>query len=240
MVLVSIVQAAWVTRIPKPKLNSLHSQKLETPEILKHKLPEERRKFSLFPKSYMKYVISPEPIYKIATHKPIVHETKKPLMKKLHNLLDKNYKVVENEAVLSTQSAERILENDLAVTPKVVSIEPSEEVSIEIVKESFEKQNDFSKKEDEQRNNSTKTKMVTAETKDKETPNVVEVSQENKSVEPDTTKKSKENESADWTELILVDILHKSTESDKVSTEEPEEFVTTEFYEEPKVMRKKR
>lgn len=316
LVVLSVAQAALVTRIPKPNLNSLFSGKSETPEFPKHKSPEERRKFSLFPKSYMKYVISLEPIYKIATHKPIVRRTKNPLMKKL-NLHDKKNVIVENETEQPISNPEPKYENTLAVNPKMDNVEASEEVSIEVFEnkpeESNEKQNDDSEEEtklkndnseesekhknddteeednhknddgkeedklkndesveedkrknddsekgDKPKNDGSEEKLETA-TPDTENQDKIilgitifppavhnEFSSENKNLDAfaDVVNKngnSKEIETSDWTEFILVDPTQKPTESDiKISSEEPEEFITTEMYEELENVRVKR
>ncbi|KAJ8720979.1 hypothetical protein PYW08_006444 [Mythimna loreyi] len=240
---ISMVHAAFVTRIPKPKFNSLLSKKLESLEAPKYKLPEERRKFSLFPKSYIKYVISPEPIYKIATHKPIVHGTRKPLMKKLHELETKN-KIVENETEQPIVNEDSVYK--LVVTPKETSVEAIEENSLE----SYEKHNDNSKEDND--NDSHEIKLNKIGTEHKKSTNSkdlteksAEVAPENKSVEPsidvsDTNENSKENNSPDSEEFIFLDPTHKPTLTEKPVTEESEEYETTEYYEEPETVRRKR
>ena len=258
LTVVSIAQAALVTRIPKPKLSSTFSQKLTIPEFPKHKSPEERRKFSLFPKSYMKYVISPEPIYKIATHKPIVHRTKKPLMKKL-NLLDKQNIVLENETEQLISNAEPKHEDALTVIPIVDNVVTSEEASVEVVQDKSEEsienkdveskeetlKNDDSQEDDEVKNNSNELKIETPdseililETMVKQ----IELGEENKILDgsADVMDKKENSKDVDWMEFILVDPTHKPTESDKMSSEELEEFVTTEFYGGPESNRVKR
>ncbi|KAJ8728620.1 hypothetical protein PYW07_006316 [Mythimna separata] len=249
LAVISVVHTAWVTRIPKPKLNSLVSKKLESLETPKYKLPEERRKFSLFPKSYIKYVISPEPIYKIATHKPVVHGTKKPLMKKFHQL-DTKKNFVENEVEEPTANEDSMYK--LTVTPKEASIEVVEENSV-----SNEKHNDDSEEEDKPHDNdSHEIKMTTVDIEHKEsltlkdlifplTEKFVEATLENKSVEPlvdvsNANENSKESDTPDSKEFIFVDPAHDPTEPGKTSSEESEEFVTTEYYEEPEIVRRKR
>nr|XP_021190962.2 uncharacterized protein LOC110376717 [Helicoverpa armigera] len=254
LTLVSLAQAGLSTRIPKPKWN-WHSQDTKPQEFSKHKSPEERRKLSIFPKSYMKYVISSEPIYKIATHKPFVYKAKKPLMKKF-NFLEKNSASNENEPTQANIHGKVIYDNSVDGAPRVESVVFSEEVSIEIIDDKSEESEEIvidEMKETIVQNDENELEVTgdVSENKDilslkdvifpPEVNMPVEVNLENNtndfvdiSVAPTSPT---ESEMPDTVEFIFVDPAQKTKDSVSISSEE--DFITTEMYE-PELFRRKR
>uniref|UniRef100_A0A2A4JKN6 Uncharacterized protein n=1 Tax=Heliothis virescens TaxID=7102 RepID=A0A2A4JKN6_HELVI len=256
LTLVSIAQAGLSTRIPKPKWN-WHSQNTKTQEFSKHKSPEERRKLSIFPKSYMKYVISSEPIYKIATHKPFVHKAKKPLMKKF-NLLDKSSASNENEPKQPNIHGKVIYDNSEDGTPRVESVVFSEEVSIEIIEDKSEESNeiDIDQMKETILQNDEKEMKVTGDTSENKDvlslkdvifpPEInmpVEVNSEDKTNNsaldvPAAPANPEEAGIPDTVEFIFIDPAQKTKDSASISSEE--DYITTEMYAPPELFRRKR
>lgn len=79
VVTVTMIKAQRYSKLNKPIVNlNARPQATTTP-----KLPEERRKLSIFPKNMAKYVITTKPYSKVRSYSPWEVSTKKPLMRKL-------------------------------------------------------------------------------------------------------------------------------------------------------------
>lgn len=76
---VTMIKAQRISKIKKPMIDLNTRPKMSTTT----RLPEERRKLSIFPKNTAKYVVTSKPYAKVRTYSPWEIATKKPLMQKL-------------------------------------------------------------------------------------------------------------------------------------------------------------
>ncbi|KAL0879468.1 hypothetical protein ABMA27_003218 [Loxostege sticticalis] len=79
VVTISIVEAQRYTKFNKPIIDLNRKPQVTTTP----RLPEERRKLSIFPKSMVKYVVTSKPYAKVRTYSPYQVTTKRPVMQKL-------------------------------------------------------------------------------------------------------------------------------------------------------------
>lgn len=232
-------------RISKPRLKSrqIHSRNCKILETHKRKLPEERRKLLLFPKSSKKFVVTQIRHKKLeVTEKPFILITKKPLMRKIvlqNKIINKSKMALEQETKRPIMEIKFLKENNLDTPQKAEPYFNSEEISSEFVEDkSYEMRKDKIQKGDKEQDtaasyNTYKDPLlindVTSIPKEKPVEVIPEKREQQPSIETSSaTNNYDQSEIADQKEFIFINSLKKTTERDRVSSEESEEFVTTE------------
>ncbi|XP_075981919.1 uncharacterized protein LOC142980431 [Anticarsia gemmatalis] len=226
--MVTIIEAIALPKMPKPKVDLTIPQS-GAQEVKNLKLPEERRKNSLFPKSLKKFVVTPEPQFV----NPNIRATKKPLMKKLEfkkPLSIKNTEIdsASEEIDVKDNISYGINEVNTKDISKQESVEAIKEDSVES-KETIDRPNEKTQKADHAKFGANNIK------EDFATKPVEDFKLDDDKV--DNNKHSEIDEQmTDRNEFIFLDSL---TQKDQNIADDFEEYTTTEYILEPELPRER-